>query len=270
METKSGIGWTDYSINFWIGCRKVSEACKNCYMFREMKRYGRDPNVVTRTKPNTWRKPYRVKEPSKFFVCSWSDFYIEEADEWRTEAWQVMRDNPQHIFQILTKRPERIKSQMPLSGLPENAWIGISAENQRRFDERIEYLYGFEASVKYISVEPMLGSLTLGKHTEVIDWTIAGGESGTKARPSNTDWFRQLQEECKNAGIPYFFKQFGEYVDMDTAISMGYNPYRPTRKHLIIKGVTLPFVRLGKKKAGNLLDGKKWEQFPKYARREAV
>ena len=180
-------------------------------------------------------------------------------------------------------------SQMPLSGLPDNVWMGISTENQQRFDERIGYLYGFEATVKYLSVEPMLGSLTLGKHSRVIDWTIAGGESGSKARPTNPKWFRNLRDECVESNIPYFFKQWGEFAPSEMFSNMQaklFHEFEPPElppnsesvedmfdHYLSQKSVPLssyPMVRPGKKKAGNLLDGEKWEQFPKYVRREAI
>lgn len=106
MGNSSNIEWTDATWNPWHGCHKVSQGCKNCYMFRDKRRYGQDPNVVTRAASTTFYAPLKWKKPRRIFTCSWSDFFIEEADPWRDEAFAIMALTPQHTYQVLTKRPE--------------------------------------------------------------------------------------------------------------------------------------------------------------------
>ncbi len=106
MSENTKISWADHTVNFWQGCKKVSSGCKNCYMFRDKKRYGQDASVVVRSKPPTFNKPLLWKDPARVFVCSWSDFFIEEADLWREEAYDIMRKTPHLTYLILTKRPE--------------------------------------------------------------------------------------------------------------------------------------------------------------------
>lgn len=113
MGKNSGIEWTDHTWNPWQGCLKVSPGCKQCYMYRDKKRYGQDPMVVVRSKPGTFRKPLQWKQPAKVFTCSWSDFFIEQADNWIDDAWNIIRQTPHLTYQILTKRPENIKDRLP-------------------------------------------------------------------------------------------------------------------------------------------------------------
>ena len=113
MAENSKIQWTDHTWNPWQGCRKVSPGCLNCYMYRDKKRYGQDPATVVRSKPPTFNKPLKWHDPAKVFVCSWSDFFIEDADEWRDDAWEIMRRTPHLTYQILTKRPRNIKDRLP-------------------------------------------------------------------------------------------------------------------------------------------------------------
>ena len=144
MAEKTWIEWADATWNPWWGCHKVSTGCKNCYMFRDMKRYGRDANIVKRTSPSTFNSPlkwannYVLRARARIFTCSYSDWFIEEADEWRNEAWDIIRDTPQFDYLILTKRPENIKDRLPKdweNGYP-NVWLGISAENQAEYRKR--------------------------------------------------------------------------------------------------------------------------------------
>lgn len=229
MGKQSTIEWTDASWNPWRGCHKVSPACAHCYMFRDQKRYGRDPNVVIRSSDVTFYSPLKWKEPLRIFTCSWSDFFIEEADPWRTEAWGIMATADQHTYQVLTKRPERaLETGLPSTELIPNLWLGTSVENSR-FYRRIEKLQEAEVSIRFLSIEPLLGpmpDLPLGG----IDWVIVGGESGPGFRPLNLDWVRQVRDRCLDKGVAFFFKQHA-----------GLHP----------------------KKAGRLLDGREWNEFPK-------
>jgi len=241
MGKNSNISWTDHTWNPWQGCKKVSAGCKNCYMFRDKARYGQDPEIVIRSKPATFNKPMTWKDPAMVFVCSWSDFFIEEADAWRDVAWEIIRSSPQLIFQILTKRPERIIEHLPFcwgDGYP-NVWMGVTAENQEMADLRIPLLLEVPAAVRFVSAEPLLGPInfwkfatreeTFGsmydhrgtypfyqvigmhgsvKYHEGIDWIIVGGESGSSCRDMNPEWARSIKTQCVDeAGVPFFMKQ---------------------------------------------------------------
>jgi protein gp37 len=226
MGKNSAIEWTDHSWNPWRGCHKVSQGCKNCYMFREQERYGKDPNIVVRSK-TTFQDPLKWKDPAMVFTCSWSDFFIEEADPWRDEAWEIIKQTPHLTYQILTKRPERIHYGLPDDFFPRNVWWGISAENQDELEERWDILdselHFHVPPIMFISAEPLLGPLDLTfafeeidcgdeEHnwwTRAADWVIVGGESGPDYRPMNPDWARDILKQCREHEVPYFMKQMG-------------------------------------------------------------
>jgi len=142
MGSLSNISWTDHTVNFWTGCKKVSPGCKFCYMYRDQERWKRDPSEVIRVKDSTIAKTLKDAKPGdKIFTCSWSDFFIEEADGWRDSAWKIIKNHPQFIWQILTKRPERVAANLPDDWGPhgyENVWLGVTiesdAERGRLFD----------------------------------------------------------------------------------------------------------------------------------------
>jgi protein gp37 len=203
MGKDSLIDWTDHTWNPWQGCHKVSPGCKNCYMFRDKKRFGQDPEKVVRSSIATFRKPLLWKGPARVFVCSWSDFFIDEADQWRDEAWDIIKRSPSLTFQILTKRPERL----PFDGYPKNVWVGVTAENQDMFEERMIYLSEISAPVKFVSVEPMLGDISIYNYRTDIDWIICGGESGPDARIMEERWAADLMNQCMEEDIPFFMKQ---------------------------------------------------------------
>ena len=196
-------------------------------MFREQERYGRNPNAVVKAAPATFNAPLKWKEPRKIFTCSWSDFFIEEADQWRDEAWRIVESASQHTYQILTKRPERIRGNIPKRNASANVWIGVSVENPR-FYWRIDKLREIESAIRFLSIEPLLGPMPdLPLHG--IDWVIVGGESGANFRPLNIDWVRQIRDLCIEHGVAFFFKQ-----------KSGYFPKAQDR----------------------LLDGREWSEFP--------
>jgi protein gp37 len=208
MGSSSRIEWTDATWNPWMGCAKVSPGCAHCYMFTDQRRYGTDPAVVRRSKTR-FDEPLRWKAALLVFTCSWSDWFIPAADGWRDEAWDVIRRTPHLTYQILTKRPELIADRLPAdwgSGWP-NVWLGTSIEN-RRFVQRADVLREAPATVRFISAEPLLGPLA-GLRLEHIDWLIAGGESGPRARRCDPDWVRQLRDRCQAEGVAFFFKQWG-------------------------------------------------------------
>lgn len=237
MGERSVIEWTDATWNPWRGCDKVSPGCAHCYMFRDQHRYGRDPEVVVRASDATFFAPARKatwREPRMVFTCSWSDWFHPVADEWRAEAWEVVRQTPQHTYQVLTKRPERILAHLPDDwgdGWP-NVWLGVTIEN-RRFVHRADILRQAPAAVRFISAEPLLGPLYADPATRWwdkvrgagvwgadgydgpelsltgIDWLIAGGESGPGHRRIDPDWVRDLRDACHVAGVAFLFKQWG-------------------------------------------------------------
>ena len=218
MGEKTGISWTQHTWNPWRGCERISPGCANCYMFAQQERVGLDPNGVTRTKtwadPDRWqRECVRLGKQEMVFTRSWSDFFIEEADPWRSEAWAVISRTPNLIYQILTKRPELIADRLPgdwHEGYP-NVWLGCSVEN-RRFLTRMDTLRKIPAVVRFISAEPLLQDLTpeLEQHVEGFDWIIVGGESGNGSkdfRPMSHEWARRIRGLCQRRGIAFFFKQ---------------------------------------------------------------
>ena len=241
MAENSKIQWTDHTVNFWTGCIKVSEGCKYCYMFRDKERYGLNPTDVVKVKDSTINKVLKgAKKGDKIFTCSWSDFFIKEADEWRDWAWNIIRSRPDLNWQILTKRPERISECLPKDwGMGwDNVWIGVSVENQKNTN-RIQYLFPFynNIKVKFVSVEPILemidmdmamygnqlwnplsGDLDISRHnTGKLDWVIIGGESGNdngkyKYRPAESFWFNTIVDQCKEHNVPVFMKQTGTYL----------------------------------------------------------
>lgn len=219
MGSKTGISWTNATWNPWQGCMKVSEGCKNCYMYREKKQYGQDPMTVVRSKPNTFNAPLRwarngeLPDGARIFVCSWSDFFHKDADEWRAEACEIIRSLPQYNFLIPTKRIERV-SDIYWPRL-SNIWLGVSVENQETANQRIPLLRDAPATIKWISAEPLLGSIFFGimNLQEAIDWVVVGGESGPGCRPMETEWARQIIHDCREAGVAVFIKQLGGWPD---------------------------------------------------------
>jgi protein gp37 len=234
MGERSVIEWTDSTWNPWRGCDKVSPGCAHCYMFRDQKRYGRDPSTVVRAADGTFYAPVKkagwaaerdaaiaARGRHLVFTCSWSDWFHPDADEWRDEAWSIIRNTPESTYQILTKRPELIADRLPREWGEgwSNVWLGVSIEN-RRFVNRADILRRTPAAVRFISAEPLLGPLMdlpemcdcppdtcngapaascrvkRGPNLDLtgIDWLIVGGESGPGHRPMTVEWARQLRD----------------------------------------------------------------------------
>lgn len=211
MSETTGIEWTDATWNPWRGCTKVSPGCDQCYMFREQRRYGRDPEVVERSK-TTFGDPLKWKEPRLVFTCSWSDWFHKDADAWRDEAWDIIRRTPHHTYQVLTKRPGRIARHLPADwgdGYP-NVWLGVSVESYD-YATRIGVLRDIPARVRFVSAEPLLGPWSYD--LTGIHWLIVGGESGPDCRPMDLGWARMLRDDCRDAGVAFFLKQLGGWPD---------------------------------------------------------
>ena len=221
------IEWTDETWNPVTGCSHVSDGCKNCYAEGIAKRFsGRNGfpvfqpwtarnaahNVVLHPErldaPLHWRKPRRV------FVNSMSDLFHDQVpEEFIERIFDVMRCETQHTFQVLTKRPERMRDiarrEVAENGyLPNNIWLGVSAEDQATADERIPVLLDTPAAIRFVSAEPLLRPIDLERYPS-LDWVIVGGESGHGARPCDLAWIRNIVEQCKAAAVPVFVKQLG-------------------------------------------------------------
>lgn len=212
MGESTIIAWTDRTWNPWRGCTQISPGCAHCYMFTAQRRYGHDPEVVVRTK--TWGDPIKWQREAaakgiteRVFTCSWSDWFHEAADDWRDEAWAVIKSCPNLIFQILTKRDDRIADHLPSDwgdGYP-NVWLGVSIENNRHV-YRADTLRTIPAAVRFVSAEPLLSDLP-DLNLTGIHWLIVGGESGAGFRPMEMLWPRNLRRKAKAADTAFFFKQ---------------------------------------------------------------
>jgi protein gp37 len=221
MGERTGIEWAEATWNPWHGCTKISPGCKFCYMFREKKQYGQNPETVVRSK-TTFNAPLKWKEPKTIFTCSWSDFFHEAADVWRAEAWNIIRQTPQHTYLVLTKRIDRVAKESQFSGgygsgkplvditFPNNVILGVSVESAR-YKKRIELLRQVPAKRRFISFEPLIGPIANWRpfNPDGIHWAIVGAESGSiaDARPMELEWARDIRDKCLRAGIPFFMKQ---------------------------------------------------------------
>src|SRR5680860_324270 len=214
MANSSHIEWTEATWNPITGCTKVSQGCKHCYAERLSKRlqamgaenYRNGFSLTLHPKmldlPNSWKKPRRI------FVNSMSDiFHPQVPTEFILRIWDTMLAAPQHEYQILTKRPERLADLNALLDWAPHIWMGVTVESDRHVD-RIEMLRECDSKVKFLSLEPLLGPL---HHVNLagIDWAIVGGESGPKARPMAKEWVIDLREQCVSQSVSFFFKQWG-------------------------------------------------------------
>jgi len=203
---KSGVPWADYTWNPIEGCSPASEGCLKCYAASFAKRFHR-PWGTPVFHPEKIDQPMLTKKPGRVFVCSTSDLFHEGVDEdWQRHIFIVMRLSPQHTFMILTKRPARMAKRIPILEAPDlvplpNVWLGVTAENQARYDERWPILASIPAKVRFVSVEPMLGPVLLNyADGKLPDWVICGPENGAGKRPCDYDWIATLSWES-----PCFF-----------------------------------------------------------------
>lgn len=206
--------------NPWHGCVKISEGCQNCYMYYLDRANGRDGSSIYRTKAG-FRYPLRkdrsgnyvVKPGETIRVCMTSDFFLEEADAWRSEAWGIIRERSDVIFFLLTKRIHRVRECLPADWGDgwDNVFLNVSAENQIRADERIPVLLAIPAKHKGIMCAPLIGPVVLGSYlgTGIIDQVIAGGENYDGSRVCNFDWIKSLRTNCESAGVRFCFIETG-------------------------------------------------------------
>ncbi len=223
MAQKSDIEWTDATWNPTTGCDRTSPGCDNCYalaLAKRLKAMGVDryqndgdartsgPGFRLTTHEDLVEVPYRWKNPRLVFVNSMSDLFHDDVPEdFIRRIFTVMAETPRHTYQILSKRTKRLTRLAPNLDWPTNVWMGTSVETAPyRF--RIDHLREVPAAVRFVSAEPLLGPL--GRvDLEGIDWVIAGGESGPRARPMDIAWGRDLRDQCLTQGVKFFFKQWG-------------------------------------------------------------
>ena len=230
---RSKIEWTEATWNPVTGCTQISPGCAHCYAktfaerFRGVPGHPYENGFDLQPRPDRLEQPLRWKKPRTIFVNSMSDlFHPDVPDDYIKQVFEVMEAADRHRFQVLTKRSERLAELAPYLPWQSNVWMGVSVENQR-FASRIDDLRTVEASVRFLSCEPLLGPLDLD--LDDIHWVIAGGESGPGARPMAPDWVRGIRDQCASADVPFFFKQWGAH-DCEGR-------------------------RVGKRKAGKTLDG---------------
>ncbi len=281
---KTNIDYLDYTWNPSHGCSPISEGCRSCWANIMAKRLAgmgargylkEDPFKPTFC-PWELDKPLKLKKPSVIGVSFMGDLFHEDIlDHQINSIFLKMVNIDWHTYLVLTKRHERMADFVSIGtgwrGKMSHVYLGVSCENQARADERIPTLLQIPAAKHFVSFEPLLGPVDLDKTCprkptnngwcwrEGIDWVIAGGESGPRARPMHPDWVRSIRDQCQKAGVPFFFKQWGEWIDathMET-----------TRSHLGIRAdemmlEMLCMRRIGKKKAGRLLNSKEWNEMP--------
>lgn len=336
MPTK--IEWTDKVWNPTTGCIKVSPGCYHCYAERMSNRlrgrcgYPEDYPFRVTLHLDRLEQPFRWKKPRKVFVDSMGDLFHKDVPfEYIAAVFGVMAACPQHTFQILTKRPDRmmefydlIQEQQHQPGLecavqllgfemnlfPEgngpihckygpapdtpwplpNVWLGVTAENQKIADKRIPLLLQCPAAVHFVSAEPLLENIDFRRHLLDADgldlaggwpqknglgWIIVGGETGPGARPMHPDWVRTIRDDCQAAGVPFFFKGFGDWActydrDKDDPDWRRCPKAKSTNERYInlkgghgFHGDRVCFIKkVGKKKAGRILDGRTWDELP--------
>lgn len=331
----SKIEWTEKTWNPIVGCSKVSGGCKNCYaigmawrlqhIHHSKEKYA---GTVEKTaagqlnwtgKVNTIQsellKPLKWKKPAMIFVNSESDLFHENIPfEFIDAVFRVMNDVDHHTYQVLTKRPARMVEfyqwKKKQYGIPwqakSNVWLGVSVENQQAADERIPLLLQVPANVRFLSCEPLLGSVRLdqlsrkeydmtfyddcltgfkahgagGWYGSKIDWVIVGGESGKNARPMHLKWARDLRDQCTKAGVKYFFKQWGAWAvgnfskkSEPCQIWMGDDGIihdQQPRQMLCYGRQLIAMNKVGKDKAGRILDGREWNEFPDSGKRKEI
>ena len=210
----TSIEWTDQTWNPVTGCTKVSPGCAHCYAEGIANRLWKGrPFEDVQVHADRVGQPLRWRKPRRVFVNSMSDLFHEAVPfRFLDAVFHVMRSTPRHTYQVLTKRPERMRFYMRDTRAPlaPNVWLGVSVENQRMADERIPLLLDTPAAVRFLSVEPLLGPVNLHPWLSGgINWCIVGGESGPQARPCELPWIGAIVEQCKAAGVPVFVKQLG-------------------------------------------------------------
>lgn len=212
--------------NPWHGCIKKSEGCANCYMYFLDRQRDKNGSYIYKVK-NNFNYPlqkdksgeYKIKSGEQIRVCMTSDFFLEEADEWRSEAWKIIKQRPDVVFFLLTKRPERIAGCLPdgWGNGWENVFFNVTCENQQRADERIPLLFKLPFKHKGIMAAPLIGEINLKEYLAEgqIEQVIAGGENYDGSRPCHYDWVKMLYDDCAAFGTTFCFIETGTYFVKD-------------------------------------------------------
>lgn len=236
MSSSSAIEWTEATWNPLTGCSKISPGCKNCYAERlsnrlqamGAKNYRNGFDLTLH--PHALEIPLRWKKKKVIFVNSMSDLFQRDVPlEFIQRVFDVMKEGRWHQYQVLTKRAGRLAQVSGKLEWPSNIWMGVSVENEKHA-QRIDHLRNTDAAVKFLSLEPLLGPLP-NLDLNGIDWVIVGGESGPRSRSMDPAWVTEIRDQCQDANVPFFFKQWG-----------GFN----------------------KKKTGRTLENRTWDQMPSF------
>lgn len=240
----SKIEWTNKTWNPVTGCTKMSEACQNCYAEVMAKRLQAMPGSKEKYKdgfkvtlhPDCLDEPLHWSKPRMVFVVSMGDLFHKDVPyEYIDKVMDVISNTPDHTYQILTKRANRMWEYFSMRSVPQNVWLGVTCESGKYYD-RIAWLRRIQGvKVKFLSCEPLLGNIS-DINLNGINWVIAGGESGSRARQTPAVWFRGLRDRCQRCNVPFFFKQWGAWGEGG--------------------------IKRSKYANGSLLDGKEWKQYP--------
>jgi protein gp37 len=297
----SKIEWTDSTFNPWIGCTKIAPACDHCYAADMAKRYGwvewgNAPRK--RTSEALWRTPLKWQRGAaaffaehgrrrRVFCASLADVFDNQVPTaWRDDLWQLISATPDLDWLLLTKRPQNIEGMLPpfWDKVKGHVWLGTTVEDQKHAALNIPHLLDHDCAVRFISAEPLLGPLAIENYlldypiegrAGRLNWVIAGGESGPHARPSSPSWFTSLRDQCAAAGVPFLFKQWGEWtpganVDAHSGtVQTAHwwnNEWSIGRENLSSEGGHVDdepdLYRSGKKAGGRRLDGITHDGFP--------
>jgi protein gp37 len=295
MGDKTAISWTDKTFNPWWGCTKISEACEHCYAEAWEKRCGFDvfgPDDPRRLFGDAhWAEPVKWNRAAEkagrhftVFCGSMCDLFekLEYAPDdlnlARLRLWNLIEDTPNLIWLLLTKRPGNISALTPFRwemNWPENVWTGTTLELQKH-ESRLDPLIQVPGR-HFVSIEPMLGPINLFEwlgpygppgslqQPPQLDWVICGGESGANARPMNPDWVRSLRDQCLVADIPFHFKQWGEWSGPQDSYMV-----RDALDEKVVHWHGSVSSRVGVKKAGHMLDGQEWLEFPAFISKKTI
>lgn len=311
MSDGTKIEWADSTFNPWIGCTKIAPACDHCYAADLSARYGWAEwgnHPRKRTSASTWQQPLKWQRNADYFrskhgrrrrvfCASLADVFDNQVpDEWRADLWQLILDTPDIDWLLLTKRPQNIRKMLPTfwGDVRGHVWLGTTVEDQEHADRNIPHLLEYDAAVRFISAEPLLGPIDLtdiayqdgsidavrgdlwggsgtGAFARGLDWVIVGGESGPNARPMHPDWARALRDQCAAAGVAFFFKQWGNWVEWpDAEFSSEEAESLDVQGHYAYFQAhsAAPYVHmrhLPKAAAGRLLDGVEHNGMPEAA-----
>lgn len=266
--------WWDETWNPITGCSRISEGCEHCWAQAQAKRFGKawglpadDPFKVT-FHPNRLQQPLHWRKRRRVFVCDMGDLFHEAvAEDWISELFSIMATARRHTYFVLTKRPERLLKYAHDAtvdtgeGYPNegNVWLGVTAENQEWLEKRVPILLQIPAAVRFVCLEPLLGAVSgvprLPGYLTALDWVIAGGETGPKARPTNPEWVRSVRDQCVDAGVPFFFKSWGEWIPAEQITQTGAFKPLPITGHVRRRHVYTAHRRL--------LDGRQWNEMPR-------